>query len=157
MKKDRYIRPALGGRQIPGRFDGDGLAVVPVKFRETTACGLTNDYLLVSTGCFMTMYIVHGLTVELCAVFRRRCAARGHSPVVALAIVEMMIDVAVEMIRPVIPGASADEDPAAEPLGPIIAIRSAVVRRSLVIPVGANRRYSNADSNLCMRFINGRK
>ena len=103
------------------------------------------------------MYIMHCLTVKLCAVFRWSRAARRHGPVVALAIVEFMIDVAVEMIRSVIPRASADEYSASEPLGPIIAIWSAVVRRSLVIPVGANRCCSDADYNLCMRFISESK
>ena len=104
------------------------------------------------------MYIMHCLTVKLCAVFRWSRAARRHSPVVALAIVELMIDVAVEMIRPVIPRSRADEDTAAsEPLGPIIAIRSAVIRRCLVVPVWANRRFSNADCNLCTRSISGSK
>ena len=105
----------------------------------------------------MSTYIVHCLTVKLCAVFRRSRATRRHGPVVALAIVELMIDVAVEMIRPVIPRASSDEYSASEPLGPIIAIWSAIVRRSLVIPVGTNRRCSDADCNLCMRFICGSK
>jgi hypothetical protein len=100
---------------------------------------------------------MHCLTVKLCAVFRRCSAARWESPVVALAIVEVMIDVAVEMIRPVIPRASPDEDTAGKPLGSIIPIRSAVVRRCLVVPVGANRRYSDANSNLCIRFISGSK
>ena len=104
----------------------------------------------------MAMYIVHCLTVKLSAVFRRGRAAGRETPVVALAIVELMIDVPVEMIRPVVPRASADEYSAtAEPLGSIIAIRSAIVRRSLVIPVWANRCYSDVDCNLCIRFISG--
>src|ERR1700685_816177 len=104
------------------------------------------------------MYIVHCLTAKLCAVFRRSRTARGRSAVVALAIVQMMIDMTVEMIRPVVPGASADEDTASsEPLGPVIAIRSAVVRRRLVVPIGANRRNSDVDSNLCMRLTSGSK
>ena len=104
------------------------------------------------------MYIMHGLTVKLRAVFRRSSAARRETSAIALAIVELMINVAVEVIRPVIPGAGADEDAAAsEPLGPIIAIRSAVVRRTFVVPIGANRRNSDADSNLRVRFISGSK
>ena len=55
------------------------------------------------------MYIVHCLTVKLSAVFRRGRAAGRETPVVALAIVELMIDVPVEMIRPVVPRASADD------------------------------------------------
>ena len=79
------------------------------------------------------MHIMHCLTVKFCAVLRRSGAARRETPVVALAIVELMIDVSVEVIRPVIPRASADEDTAAsEPLGPIVAIRSAIVRRSCI-------------------------
>ena len=106
----------------------------------------------------MSMYVMHRLAVKLCAVFRRSRATRRHCAVVALAIVELMIDVAVEMIRPVVPRPSADEDTAAsEPLGPIIAIRSAVVRRSLVVPVGAHRRYSDAHCDLGMRFISRSK
>ena len=92
--------------------------------------------------------------MKLCAVFRRSRAARWETPLVALAIVELMIDVPVEMIRPVVPRASAYEySTAAEPLGPIIAIRSAIVRRGLVMSVRATRRCSDADCNLCMRFI----
>jgi len=68
--------------------------------------------------------------------------------VVALAIVELMIDMPVEMLRPVIPGPGANEDAAGEPFGAIIAVRSAIVRRNLIIPVRANWRFSDADRNL---------
>jgi hypothetical protein len=40
------------------------------------------------------MYIMHCLTVKLCAVFRWSSAPRWDPPVVALAIIELMIDVA---------------------------------------------------------------
>jgi hypothetical protein len=60
----------------------------------------------------MTAYVVHRLAVKLCAVFRWTLAARWHRPVVALAIVEMMIDVSVEVISPVIPRARPDENTA---------------------------------------------
>ena len=131
------------------KFVRDHLAVIPVKILYL---------LVVSTGGFVPTHIMHCLTVKLSAVFGGSSAACRVTAVVALAIVELMIDVAVEMIRPVIPGASADEDTASsEPLGPIIAIGSAVIRRSLVIPVGANGCYSDADCNLCMSFIGGNK
>ncbi len=73
----------------------------------------------------MTSYVMHCLAVKLRAVFRRILAARRHWAVVALAIVEIMIDVPVEVIRPVIPGASPDEYAARKPLRAIITIRSA--------------------------------
>jgi len=92
------------------------------------------------------MYLVHCLAATLCAVVSPGVAAGRHGTVVTLAIVATMIDMAVEVIRPVVPGAGADEEAiSSEPLGPIIAIRSAVVRRTFVVPVGAIRRISNAN------------
>jgi hypothetical protein len=76
------------------------------------------------------MYVMHCLTLKLCAMFCWSSAARGELPVVSLTIVKLMIDVAVKMIRPVVPRAGSDENTAAaELLGPVIAIRSAIVRR----------------------------
>jgi hypothetical protein len=117
-----------------------------------------NLSLLMPFGCLVAVDIMHRLTVKLGAVFRWSSAARWERPVVTLTIVELVIDVAVEVIRSVIPRANADEDTAAaEPLRPIIAIRSAVVRRSLVVPVGTNGRFSDTDCNLCMCFLSGSK
>jgi hypothetical protein len=58
----------------------------------------------------MAMYIMHCLAVKLCTVFRWAFTARRHRPVVALAIVETMIDVSVEVIRPAVPRSRADEE-----------------------------------------------
>jgi len=92
--------------------------------------------------------------MKLRAVFGGSRAASWVSSAVTFSIVESMINVAIEMIRAVIPRSSANEETAAaEPLGPIITVRSAIVRRSLVIPVGATRRFSDADCNLCIRFV----
>jgi hypothetical protein len=55
---------------------------------------------------------MHCLAVKLCAVFRWMLAARGKSPAVALAKVETMIDVPIEMIRPVEPRSRPDKYPA---------------------------------------------
>ena len=46
---------------------------------------------------------MHGLAVKLSSVVARLLAACRIAPMVALAIVEMMIDVSIEMIPPVIP------------------------------------------------------
>jgi hypothetical protein len=46
---------------------------------------------------------MHCLAVKLGTVFRRSLATRWKLAVIALAVVELMIDVSVEMIRPVIP------------------------------------------------------
>jgi len=60
----------------------------------------------------MAMYVMHGLAVKLCTVFRWTLAARWHRPVVALAIVETMIDMSIKMIRSVIPGSCPDKNTA---------------------------------------------
>ncbi len=60
----------------------------------------------------MTVYVVHCLAVKLHAVIRWTLAALRHRSAVALAIVETMIDVSVEMVRTVIPGTCSDENTA---------------------------------------------
>jgi len=55
------------------------------------------------------MCVMHCLAVKFCTVFRRMLAARGKSPVVALAVIELVIDVSVEMFRPVEPRSRADK------------------------------------------------
>jgi len=62
--------------------------------------------------CLMTMRVMHCLAVKFRAVFRWMFTARRKTSMVALAIVEMMIDVSVETIRPVKPGPGTDEDTA---------------------------------------------
>jgi hypothetical protein len=114
-----------------------------------------NADLLVPTGSLMAMWVVHCLAMKLCPVFRWMLAARGRGPVIAFAIVEMMIDVSVEMLRPVVPGSRADEYTAREPLRTIVAVRSTVVRSSLVVPVRTNWWLSNADRNLRAGVMRG--
>jgi len=43
------------------------------------------------------MFIMHGFAVKLGSTFRWMLAARRHGPMVALTIVEMMIDVSVKV------------------------------------------------------------
>lgn len=57
----------------------------------------------------MTMWVMHGLAVKLCTVFRWMLAASRQSSVITFSIIEMMVDVSVKMIRPVIPGTRTDE------------------------------------------------
>ena len=101
----------------------------------------------------MAMFVMHGFAVKLCAMFNWMLAARRHRPLVALAIVEMMIDVSVEMRCPVIPGSRSDKYAARKPLGPIITVRGTVIRRHLVISVRTHRRLSNSHRNLRLRTI----
>jgi len=103
----------------------------------------------------MTMRVVHCRAVKLSSVFRRMLAPCGHWSVVSLAIVEMMIDVSVEVLRAMEPWSGPDKYTSREPLGAVESIGSAVVRRRLVVPVRANGRLSDTNGNLCGRLTGG--
>ena len=62
--------------------------------------------------------------------------------------VKMVIDVPIELVAAVIPGAGADEHSAVEPLRTVVSVGGAAIRRVVVIAVRTNRRGSDADGNL---------
>jgi hypothetical protein len=94
------------------------------------------------------MRVMHGLSAKRFMVFHRMLSARREWSVVSMAIVQVMIDVSVEMFRPVEPGTRPDEHTAREPLRAIVAIWSTVVGRLLIVPIRTNRRRPNFDRNL---------
>jgi len=102
-------------------------------------------YLPMSARGLMAMRVMHCFAAKLRTVFRWMLAARGHTPMVALAIVETMIDVSIEMLRSVVPRPRTDEPTTDEPFRAIVAVRSAVVRRDFVVSVRANRGRPNTD------------
>jgi hypothetical protein len=91
-------------------------------------------------GTFTSTWIMHRRSTEGSTVRCRSFTARRRRPSIALSIVKGVIDVAVEAIGPVKPRSRTDENAARKPLGPVIAVRSAVVRRRLIVTVGADRR-----------------
>jgi hypothetical protein len=101
------------------------------------------------------MDIMHCISMELSAVLSGTRAARGEPPMVAVAKVQMMIDVPIKMFRPVEPRSRANEYAARKPLRAIVTIRRAVIRRNLVVPVRTNRGLSDAYGNLCMSLLSG--
>jgi hypothetical protein len=105
--------------------------------------------------CLMTMCVMHGLAVKLCTVFCWTGAASWQSPVVAFARIEMMIDVSVKTIRSVKPGSRTYEHAACKPLGPIITVRGAVIRRYFVISVRTNRWLADTNRDLRRRTTTG--
>jgi hypothetical protein len=68
--------------------------------------------------------------------------------VVAVMWIVVVIYVAVEIVLAVEPWAGSDENAATEPLGAIVAIGGALIRRIIVVAVGANRRCSDGDGYL---------
>jgi hypothetical protein len=101
------------------------------------------------------MEIMHCISMELSAVLSGSLAARWERPVVAVAIVEMMIDVPVKAFRPVEPRSCANEYAARKPHRAVVTIRRTVIRRSLIVPVRTNRRLSDAYANLSISPLSG--
>jgi hypothetical protein len=101
----------------------------------------------------MTVRVMHRLAVKLCAVFRWMFASCGHRPMIALAIVQVMVHVSVEVLRPVKPWTRANEYAAYKPLRAIISIRGAVIRRHFVVPVRTNWWLTDANRNLRLRAV----
>ena len=62
-----------------------------------------------------------------------------------------VVHVAIKSMRTVEPGACADKDAAVEPFRTVVAIRSAIVRRVIVVSVRAGRRDADTDRNLRVR------
>lgn len=59
-----------------------------------------------------------------------------------------IVNMAVEAAATVVPGASADEETAGEPVGAVVTIGSAVIRGVVVVPVGTGRLRSDVDGDL---------
>jgi hypothetical protein len=57
----------------------------------------------------MATWVMHCFAVKLRTMFGWTLAARGHRPVVALPKIETMIDMSVEIARPVVPRSYPDE------------------------------------------------
>ena len=65
--------------------------------------------------------------------------------------IEAVINMAVEVVRAVEPGAGSDEYTAADPLGPIVSIWGAVVRGEVVVAIRAHWLWSDIDGDLSGR------
>ena len=104
--------------------------------------------LSVVARCFVSMRIVHGITVKVLMVFHGMLSTRRKTPVIAVAVVEMMIHVPIEMLRPMEPRPSTYEYTAGEPLRAIVTVGSAVVRGILIVSVRTNRGRADSDGDL---------
>ena len=81
------------------------------------------------------MYVMHGFTMKRRAAFNRMSSAFWKWSMIALAVVQVMIHVPVEMIVAVIPGSRSNEHTTRKPFRAVVAIRSAIVRRLFVVTV----------------------
>ena len=143
------LNRALGDGECQANATG-GQAVVSntvttdnVDYRDTQGqifglCIFLFRSLPASTSSLTSTRIVHRLAVELRTVWPWGCATRWQRTPVAPPIVEIMINVSVEALRPVKIWARADEYSAREPFRAIVTIWGAVVGRDLVISIRAD-------------------
>lgn len=79
-------------------------------------------------------------------------ASARQAAMIAVAGIVIAIDITVEVAWAVEPWARTDEDPVAEPLGSVIAVGSAIVRRVWEVSVGANGRRADVDGDRELRL-----
>ena len=93
-----------------------------------------------SIACFVSVKVVEGLF-----------AALGHRSSVTAPGIIAAIDVAVESVPAMEPGAGSKKDSAIKPIGPVVAVGSAIVRGIVEVAIRANRGWSNvhAEGYLC--------
>ena len=101
----------------------------------------------------MAMRIMHRLAVKFCTVLRWMLAPRRKISMVALAVIETVINMPVKSVGPVKPGSGANKQAGGKPLRAIVTIRGTVIRRSLIVSIRASRRFSDVDRNLCHRAV----
>jgi hypothetical protein len=74
-------------------------------------------------------------------------AALRNGSVVTMMRIEAVVDMAIEAVRAVKPGASSEKYPAHKPIGPIVAVRSTVVWSIVEIPVRTHGSHANVYAN----------
>ena len=93
----------------------------------------------------VTASVAHFVSVEMIEGLISRFRMRTG---VAVMRIEAIINVAVEVVRTVEPGAGTDEYTTAEPLGPVIPVRGAIVGRVVVVAIRARRFGADVDRDL---------
>jgi hypothetical protein len=67
---------------------------------------------------------------------------------VAVVGIEAIINVAIELVRPVKPRTRSEEDAVVEPLGPVVPVWGAVVGGDVVVAIRTTRFWSDIDGDL---------
>ena len=107
------------------------------------------------TFAYVPMPITHLISFEMLNVVDRPggvLTARWDRALIPVVGMEMIVDVAVKTLRPVKPGADANEYAAGEPLGAVVAVGSAVIGCDVVVAIGTFGRDPDFDGNLRLGF-----
>ena len=104
----------------------------------------------------MSTSIAHFIAVEVFGVVREALrigmlATFRVGSVIAIAWIEVVIHMSVEVVWAVEPGSGSYKDSAAEPLRAVKAVGRALIRRFGIVAVRASGRHSDADRNLGRR------
>jgi hypothetical protein len=78
----------------------------------------------------------------------RLLPVRGIGSVVSVTRIVVVVDVTIESVRTVKPGAGPDEYSPHEPIRAIVAVRCAIIRSIVVVAVGTYRCYPDVDGYL---------
>jgi ActR/RegA family two-component response regulator len=100
---------------------------------------------IVGSLSYVAVAVARLIGLEMIEALRTALRKRA---VVAVTGIEAIVDVAVEARMAVKPGACTDEDAAHKPVGPIVPVGSAVIRRIVEVSVRANRGDANVDTDL---------
>ncbi len=101
------------------------------------------------TGACMASPIARLVAVE---VVEGLSAALGQRSVVAVTRVIAVIDMAVEVAGAMEPVAGADKNSVHKPIGPVVAVRRAVVGSVVEVAIGADRLRTEGDGDLGWRY-----
>ena len=112
-------------------------AAVPGKGMFTASVVSSRAYVALAVAGFISLEVIEAGGTAL-----------GEGAVVAVTGIEAVIYVSVEAGVAMEPWAGADEDSANEPVGAVIAVRCAVIRRIVEVSVRAHRSDADVDGNL---------
>jgi hypothetical protein len=93
----------------------------------------------------MAAPIAHLVSTE---VIERFVSTLWKWTMVAVVWIEAIINVAIELVRPVKPRPGSDEDAVVEPLGPVVPVWGAVVGGDVVVAIRTTRFWSDIDGDL---------
>ncbi len=99
------------------------------------------DYVAMRVVCFVGLKVVERLGAMI-----------GQRTVITMPRIVAVVYVTDEPTRAVKPGAGSDEDSADEPVGTVIAVRSAWVGGIVEITIRTHRRDPDVDGNLSRRY-----
>src|ERR1700683_52280 len=123
--------------------------------RPTKNAGLRLTELALLAFAYGAVGVAHFVAFEVFDVVDGPCGvltARWNRALVPVVRMEMIIDVAMKACGAVEPGADADENASGKPLGPVVAIGSAVIGCDGVVAIGTFRRDADFDGDLGLGF-----